>query len=57
MLIGETATRICRLLQKMDRVAAGNQFAKVAIEVACYDLLEGVMDSDRFSKNSGSLLI
>jgi muconate cycloisomerase len=39
LLIGEDATRTEYLLQKMDRVAAGNQFAKAAIEMACYDLL------------------
>ncbi len=39
LLIGEDATRSEYLLQKMDRVAAGNQFAKAAIEMACYDLL------------------
>ena len=39
LLIGEDATRSEYLLQKMDRVAAGNQFAKASIEMACYDLL------------------
>ena len=39
LLIGEDATRSEYLLEKMDRVAAGNQFAKAAIEMACYDLL------------------
>lgn len=39
VLVGEEATRTEYLLQKMDRVAAGNQFAKAAIEMACYDLL------------------
>ena len=39
VLMGEDATRSEYLLQKMDRVAAGNQFAKAAIEMACYDLL------------------
>jgi muconate cycloisomerase len=39
LLTGEDATRSEYLLEKMDRVAAGNQFAKAAIEMACYDLL------------------
>jgi muconate cycloisomerase len=39
VLIEEDATRTEYLLQKMDRVAAGNQFAKAAIQMACYDLL------------------
>jgi muconate cycloisomerase len=39
LLTGEDAARSEYLLEKMDRVAAGNQFAKAAIEMACYDLL------------------
>lgn len=39
ILAGEDAGCIERLLQKMDRVAAANPFAKAAIEMACYDLL------------------
>ncbi len=39
VLVGEDATRFGYLLQKMDRVAAGNSFAKASIEMACYDLL------------------
>jgi muconate cycloisomerase len=39
VLIGEDATRTGYLLQEMDRVAAGNSFAKASIEMACYDLL------------------
>ncbi len=38
-LIGEDATRIGRVIQKMDLVAARNGFAKAAIEMACHDLL------------------
>jgi muconate cycloisomerase len=38
-LIGEDATRIGRVLEKMDRVAARNAFAKAAVEMACFDLL------------------
>ena len=39
VLIGEDATRIGYVVQKMDRVAARNGFAKAAVEMACYDLL------------------
>lgn len=39
VLIGEDASHIGRLIQKMDKAAAGNFFAKAAIEMACYDLL------------------
>lgn len=39
VLVGEEASRIEYLLQKMDRIAAANPFAKAAIEMACYDLL------------------
>src|SRR3712207_3262960 len=39
VLVREEATRTEYLLEKMDRVAAGNQFAKAAIEMACHDLL------------------
>ena len=39
VLVGEDATRFGYLLQKMERVAAGNSFAKASIEMACYDLL------------------
>ena len=38
-LAGEDATRIGRVLEKMDRVAARNAFAKAAVEMACHDLL------------------
>jgi len=38
-LIGENATRIGRVLEKMDRVAARNAFAKAAVEMACHDVL------------------
>lgn len=38
-LIGEDATRLGRVLEKTDRVAARNAFAKAAVEMACHDLL------------------
>lgn len=39
VLVDEDATRVGYVLQKMDRVAARNGFAKAAVEMACYDLL------------------
>lgn len=38
-LVGEDATRIGRALERMDRAAARNAFAKAAVELACFDLL------------------
>ena len=38
-LVGEDATRTEYLLKKMDRVAAGNNFAKASLEMALYDLM------------------
>lgn len=38
-LIGENATRVGRVLEKMDHVAARNAFAKAAVEMACHDIL------------------
>jgi muconate cycloisomerase len=43
-LVGEDATRIGCVLEKMDRVAARNQFAKAAVEMACFDLLGKVLE-------------
>ena len=42
-LVGDDATRIGRALEKMDRVAARNQFAKATVEMACFDLLGKVL--------------
>lgn len=38
-LVGEHATRIGGVLEKMDRMVARNSFAKAAVEMACHDLL------------------
>lgn len=38
-LIGENAARLNRMLERMDRAAARNAFAKAAVEMACFDLL------------------
>jgi muconate cycloisomerase len=38
-LIGENAARLNRMLERMDRAAARNAFAKTAVEMACFDLL------------------
>ena len=39
VLVGEQATAIGRILAKMDQVVAHNDFAKAAVEMACFDLL------------------
>ncbi|KAA9155016.1 chloromuconate cycloisomerase [Amycolatopsis acidicola] len=36
-LVGGDATRVEQLMHRLDRVAAGNSFAKAAIEIALYD--------------------
>lgn len=44
LLIGEDACRITALLGAMDRVVAGNPFAKAAIEMALYDAAGKALD-------------
>lgn len=52
-LVGESATRTEYLLSKMDRVAAGNNFAKASLEMAFYDLMGKAMGAPVYALLGG----